>query len=96
MHDKKQAALDYVISRLKLTGTYGAKVILHVTALGTMASLGGAGVPPELGLLVNGIGVNLISNLIERVARGEQVHDKEIQHQAESHPAHLRLTQTVR
>lgn len=81
---QRQSALDQIISQLKTTGKYGAKIIAYGTALGAIAAIGGAQIPPELQLLASGVGVNILSNVIERIAHGENVTSEEIQCQVEA------------
>lgn len=79
---KRQGVLNNLISSLSTTGKYGAKVVSYATALGAIALIGGAQLPPELQVLVGGVGVNILSNLIDRGAKYD-ISKEQIQEQVE-------------
>src|SRR5687767_11576864 len=71
----RQSAL---IRILKVTATLPAQVTFYASALGAIALIGGANVPASLATLAGGVGVNVLSSILERVARGEEISDTEI------------------
>jgi hypothetical protein len=78
---QKQSALLRI---LKATTTLPAQVTLYASALGAIALAAGAALPPVLAIVAGGVGVNALSNILERVARGEAVPDEEIRQQVQS------------
>jgi tetratricopeptide (TPR) repeat protein len=78
---QKQSALLRI---LKATTTLPAQVTLYASALGAIALAAGAGLPPVLTAVAAGVGVNALSNLLERVARGEPVTEEEILQKVQS------------
>ena len=65
--------------------------LTYATALGALATIAGAWIPPELQFLFNGIGINLVSSMIDRVSKGEQLSDDEIQHRIEAAVSETRI-----
>lgn len=63
---------------LKTTTTLPAQVTFYASALGAIALLGGFSLPASLATLAGGVGVNVLSSILERVARGEEISDTEI------------------
>lgn len=63
---------------LKTTTTLPAQVTFYASALGAIALIAGADLPAGLGVLAAGVGVNTLSSILERVARGEEIPDSEI------------------
>ena len=67
---------------LDATKLYSAKFTYYASILGTLSILlaerDPSTLPPTLAVIAGGIGVNLISNLIERGARGESLDEDEI------------------
>lgn len=82
--EQKQIALKRIIDRLKPIGRYGAKIVMYTTALGAIAAISGTNLAPELQLLVEGVGINILSSIIEQVARGESIPDSKLQEEVES------------
>src|SRR5689334_11080619 len=81
LHDpQRQQALTRV---LKACMSLPAKTLMYASALGAIVAIGGGTVPPELNMLVTGVGVNLLSSLIERVARGDKVAEAEMQQEVQ-------------
>jgi diguanylate cyclase (GGDEF)-like protein len=75
----KQTALQKIITALETVGDGAGRAIYWVTALGSMAVISGSSLPPELQPLLGGVGINILSSLIEKIAAGKQVSNKEIQ-----------------
>jgi hypothetical protein len=78
---QKQSALLRI---LKATVTLPAQVTLYASALGAIALAADVNLPPILAAVAGGAGVNALSNILERVARGEPVPDEEIRRQVQS------------
>jgi hypothetical protein len=55
-----------------------AQMLFYGSALLAIASIGGVGLPGILGTLATTVGINVLSNMLERVARGEDIPDDEI------------------
>lgn len=72
---KRQSALIRV---LKVTTSLSAQVTFYASALGATLLVPRADLPSTLTALIGGVGVNALSNILERVARGESVPDEEI------------------
>jgi hypothetical protein len=85
---QKQSALLRI---LKATTTLPAQVTLYASALGAIAQAAGAELPPLLAAVAGGVGVNALSNILDRVARGEAVPDEEIRRQVQSAIADSRV-----
>ncbi|MBK9926307.1 MAG: hypothetical protein IPP66_13580 [Anaerolineales bacterium] len=64
---------------LKALTTLPAQVIFYGSIILAIAATGGAQLPGVLGMLSTTIGMNLLSNMLERVVQGENVLDEEIQ-----------------
>jgi hypothetical protein len=78
---QKQSALLRI---LKATVTLPAQVTFYASALGAIALVPGADLPPALATIAAGVGVNALTSILERVARGEQVSDDEIRQQVKA------------
>lgn len=63
---------------LKTTTTLPAQLTFYASALGAIALIGGASLPAGLAALAGGVGVNVLSSLLERVARGEEISNDEM------------------
>ncbi len=92
---RKQALLRV----LRATKSLSARTTLYASALGSVALMYGANLPPELATLTGVIGANALTSIIERIADGESVADDEIRNQvkaaiAESDIAELLTTDT--
>jgi hypothetical protein len=74
---KKLAALFGILKRLPVKSLY------YGSAVGMIAVVGGANLPPELAAIATSIGVNILSSMLERVARGEAIPDEELQRLAD-------------
>ena len=72
--DKRSALLRI----LKTTTTLPAQVTFYASALGAIALIAGADLPSGLGVLAAGVGVNTLSSILEKVAKGAEVSDGEI------------------
>ena len=70
-------ALKKIIKRLPAQLTY------YGSALGAIVLAGGGQLPPGLEFVAGGIGANLLSNLVDEIARGEEILDEEIRQRAE-------------
>lgn len=57
---------------------------MYATTLGAITAIGGANLPPQLQLLVEGVGINLLSSIIASVACGENIPDDKLQREVES------------
>jgi len=77
----KQSALLRI---LKATTTLPARVTFYASALGAIALIPAATMPPALAALAGGVGINALSSILERVAKGETVTDEEIQRQVQA------------
>jgi diguanylate cyclase (GGDEF)-like protein len=82
-YSQKQSALSKIMSRISSAGKYGAQFLMYATSLGAIAVIGGAQLPLGLQPLIGNLGINMLSSLIDRVAKGENVSDTELQHQIE-------------
>jgi hypothetical protein len=69
---------------LKAIKTLPAQTLLYGSALLTIAAIDGAALPGILATLATTIGVNVLSNMLERIARGYDVSDDEIRQTVES------------
>lgn len=63
---------------LRATLTLPAQVTFYAAALGAILLIPGVDLPPPLAVVASGVGVNVLSSILERVARGEQVTDSQI------------------
>lgn len=72
LNEKSKQTLLRVIKSLP------AKMLLHGSALLAVAAIGGTDLPGTLGTLATTVGVNVLSNMLERVARGDDINDDEI------------------
>lgn len=79
--NNKQEALLRV---LKATTQLSAQITFYAAALGAILLIPGAQLPPALAVVAGGVGVNALSSLLERVARGEDVADEEIRRQVQT------------
>ncbi|NJL56704.1 toll/interleukin-1 receptor domain-containing protein [bacterium] len=70
-------ALEKIIKRLP------AQMVYYGSALGAIVLAGGGQLPPGLEFVAGGIGANLLSNLVNEIARGEDVLDDEVRQRAE-------------
>ena len=77
----KQSALLRI---LKATTTLPARVTFYASALGAIALIPAATMSPALAALAGGVGINALSSILERVAKGETVTDEEIQRQVQA------------
>ena len=73
-----------LLKAIKTLNSLPAQTVLYGSAMLAVASLGGIAIPGALGALATGVGINALSNILERVARGEQVPDDEIRQQVEA------------
>ena len=55
-----------------------AQVLFYGSALLAIAAAGGATLPGILGTLGTAVGFNVLANMLERVAKGDDIHDDEI------------------
>jgi len=72
---------EYQQALLKIVKTLSSKpaqVLFYGSALLAIAATGGAALPGILGTLGTTIGGNVLANMLERVARGDDIHDDEI------------------
>jgi nucleoside phosphorylase/tetratricopeptide (TPR) repeat protein len=56
---------------LKATTTLPAQATFYTAALGAIALTAGSDLPPNLAILASSVGVNALSSILERVAKGE-------------------------
>lgn len=73
--EKRQAALLHI---LQVVATKSAQLMLPVSALGAIALVPQSDIPSVLAGIAGGIGVNLLSSIIERVARNDGLSHQEI------------------
>lgn len=73
-----------LLRMLKATVTLPAQLTFYAAALGAIALAAGVGLPPVLATIAAGVGVNALSSILERIARGEPVSDDEIRRQVKS------------
>ncbi len=71
---QEQSALLQV---LKTTTKLSAKMTFYAAALGAIALIPGTQLPPALATIAGGVGVNALSSILERIARGEDVSEGE-------------------
>ena len=69
---------------LRATLTLPAQVTFYAAALGAILLIPGIDLPPALAVVASGVGVNVLSSILERVARGEQVTDSQIRIQVQT------------
>jgi len=69
---------------LRATLTLPAQVTFCAAALGAILLIPGIDLPPTLAIVAGGVGVNALSSILERVARGEQVPDSQIRAQVQA------------
>lgn len=63
---------------MEIVARLPVKMVYCGTALGAIALIRGMNLPPELAYISGTVGVNIVSNMLERVARGEKVSDEEL------------------
>jgi hypothetical protein len=76
---ERQTALVDILKRISVRG---AQFIMYASALGAIALIPGAQAPLEF--VAASLGVNLLSTIIDRVARGEKISDEDIQRDVET------------
>jgi tetratricopeptide (TPR) repeat protein len=81
MSDARWHVLEKIVKRL---GTKSAQLAYYGSALGAIALVGGAQLPESLTIVAGGVGINLLSNLIEDILKGEDLLDEDIRARAES------------
>jgi hypothetical protein len=69
---------------LKATLTLPAQVTFYAAALGAILLVPGVDLPPALSVIASGVGVNALSSILERIAKGEQVSDSDIRNQVQA------------
>lgn len=75
--DQQWNALKRIIRRLPAQSMY------YASALGAIVLAGGGQLPPGLEFVAGGIGANILSNLIDEIARGEDILDDDVRTRAE-------------
>src|SRR5688572_19551978 len=80
---------------LKATMTLPAQVTFYASALGAISLIGGADLPMGLATLAGGVGVNILSNILERVARGEEVSDNQLLEQLKAAVEQSQITEKL-
>ena len=63
---------------LRVIKALPGQMLLHGSALLAVAAIGGTDLPGVLGALATTVGINVLSNMLERVARGDEITDDEI------------------
>jgi len=63
---------------LKVLVSMPAQALYYGSALLAVWSTGGANLPGALGTLVTAVGMNVLTNVLERIARGDEVSDDEV------------------
>ena len=63
---------------LKLLVSMPAQVLYYGSALLAIWSTGGVSLPGALGTFVTAVGMNVLTNVLERIARGDEVSDDEV------------------
>jgi len=69
-------ALETLVKRLS---KHSAQLAYYGSSLGAIALFAGAQLPPEIEAVASSIGVNIISELVSKIANGEDVSDEDIQ-----------------
>lgn len=65
---------------LKTTLKYSGRITFYASALGAIAVAASPGAATTgLGMLIGGVGINALSDLLSRIAKGESVKDQEIE-----------------
>lgn len=80
--DKNQKSQAALLRILQTTLKHSAQVTFYASALGAIAlmvSSGAVTAVPVLATLAGGIGVNALSDILGRIAKGESVEDQEIE-----------------
>lgn len=85
----RTSALQYILLRLP------AHMLMGAAVLGAIAITGGVNLPSGLAIAAAGIGFNILANLIERIAGGEKVPDREIRDQTEQAIENSNIAQLV-
>jgi hypothetical protein len=67
-----------LLKTIKALTSMPAQMLFYGSALLAIASIGGATLPGILGTLAATVGINVLSDMLERVARGDDVPDDEI------------------
>jgi hypothetical protein len=67
-----------ILKIIKALTSSPAQVLFYGSALLAIADAGGATLPGILGTLGTAVGFNVLANMLERVARGDDIHDDEI------------------
>ena len=88
----KQSAL---LKILRATTSLPAQVTFYAAALGAILLIPGTELPPALATIAGGIGVNALSSILERIARGENVSEHEIRNQVETAINESRIAQRI-
>lgn len=69
---------------MKVLASMPAQALYYGSALAAIWSAGGVDLPGSLGAVVAAVGMNALSNMLERVARGDEVPEEEIRKTIES------------
>lgn len=67
-----------ILRAIKALTVMPAQVVLYGSALLAIAATGGTALPGILGTIATSVGVNVLANMLERIARGENVPSEEI------------------
>lgn len=86
--EDKYPAFKLLLQQLAGAGKLSATTLIYATALGAIATIGGASFGPEFQLLFQGVGMNMISGIIERVARGESISNDQLRQEIEEAVTH--------
>jgi Mrp family chromosome partitioning ATPase len=68
----RREALENILKRLP------SRMLYYGSSLGAIAIVAGLQLPPQLELVAAGIGANILSNIIDKIAEGEDVPDEEL------------------
>lgn len=72
-----------------------AQIVYYGSALMAIVAMGGSDLTVGLGTLVTGVGINVLTNILERVARGDAVSDEEIRKVVETVVGSLNIESLV-
>jgi WD40 repeat protein len=76
IHEKTQRNRSALHHALRAIAGFPAQMLFYGTALLAIAAIGGVAMPETgLSLLATGVGINILSNMLERVSRGELTDD---------------------
>lgn len=69
---------ESLLKIVKAITSMPAQLVYYGSALAAIAAVGGVDITGSLGALATGIGINALSNILERIAKGDEIPDEEI------------------